>query len=88
MLNKPVEIDPKMIYGQLPVIRRISFTGRVFMKMRFISFAVSITAFAAHAQIGQGWIPVTPKRAIQVETHGKYTDYSYTKTFVAEAGAS
>ena len=27
MLKKPVEIDPKMIYGQLAVIWRISFTG-------------------------------------------------------------
>src|SRR6476469_8685322 len=42
MLKKPVEIDPKMIYGQLPVIRRISFTGRVFMKMRFIIAVVSL----------------------------------------------
>src|SRR5260370_14692682 len=30
MLKKPVEIDPKMIYGQLAVIRRISFTGRIY----------------------------------------------------------
>src|SRR6267142_1630510 len=30
MLKKPVEIDPKMIYGQLPVIRRISFTGGIY----------------------------------------------------------
>jgi molybdate transport system substrate-binding protein len=42
MLKKPVEIDPKMIYGQLPVIRRISFTGRIFMKMRFIIAVASL----------------------------------------------
>jgi molybdate transport system substrate-binding protein len=42
MLNKPVEIDPKMIYGQLAVIRRISFTGRVFMKMRLIIAVASL----------------------------------------------
>jgi molybdate transport system substrate-binding protein len=42
MLKKPVEIDPKMIYGQLPVIRRIGFTGRVFMKMRVIIAVASL----------------------------------------------
>jgi molybdate transport system substrate-binding protein len=42
MLKKAVEIDPKMIYGQLPVIRCISFTGRVFMKMRFIVAVASL----------------------------------------------
>jgi molybdate transport system substrate-binding protein len=42
MLKKPVEIDPKTIYGQLAVIRRIRFTGRVFMKMRFIIAVASL----------------------------------------------
>jgi molybdate transport system substrate-binding protein len=42
MLKKPVEIAPKMIYGQLAVIRRISFTGRVFMKMRLIIAVASL----------------------------------------------
>ncbi len=42
MLKKPVEIDPKMIYGQLPVIRRIGFRGRIFMKMRFIIAVASL----------------------------------------------
>jgi molybdate transport system substrate-binding protein len=41
-LKKPVEIDPKMIYGQLPVIRRIGFRGRIFMKMRFIIAVASL----------------------------------------------
>jgi molybdate transport system substrate-binding protein len=31
-----------MIYGQLPVIRRIGFTGRIFMKMRFIVAVASL----------------------------------------------
>src|SRR5260370_38879752 len=42
MLKKPVDIDPKMIYGQLPVIRRIGFRGRIFMKMRFIIAVASL----------------------------------------------
>jgi hypothetical protein len=42
MLKKPVEIDPKMIYGQLAVIWRIGFRGRIFMKMRFIIAVASL----------------------------------------------
>jgi hypothetical protein len=55
----------------------------------WILILASIT-FVANAvgQIGEGWTTVVSERGTQIETHGKYTMYSYTKTVVAEAGGS
>jgi hypothetical protein len=70
----------------IPTYRSVFVPGRRPVWLVLVLSAAFV--ISAGAQIGSGWSSYTPNRGIQVETHGVYTEYSISKTHVAEAGAS